>query len=92
MVERFRRTLLGGGAKSSEGYQVRFNSRSSIEYRDATGRVLIGAEGLTGGGLALYPEQMILKSGRPPLDILDFRERVISRIRLAAEFLGIPLS
>lgn len=90
MAETFRRTLLGGGAKSSEGYAVRFNSRTSVEYRDATGVVLIGAEP-TLEGLTLYPDQMSVRSGAPPLEEPVFRNEIMSRVRRVASFVGLPI-
>ncbi len=91
MTERFKRTLFGGGAKSTDGYQVRFNNRSSIEYRDASGVVLVGAEGLATRGFAFYPEQMSVGSGAPPIDDPGFRALVIARVRKVSDFLGTPL-
>lgn len=90
MAETFKRNWFGGGATSSEGYKVFFNSHSSVEYRDASGILIVGAEG-TAGGMALFPDQMSVRSGRPPLDDVAFREEVIRRIGRVARFVGFPV-
>jgi hypothetical protein len=61
--ERFTRTLLGGGAKSAEGYRVYFNSKSSVEYVDRNLKIFVPAEGLSEGRrMAIYPEEMRIGS------------------------------
>ena len=93
MAERFRRTLFGGGARSSDGYVVLFNSRSSIEYRDAVGKVIVSAEGLaTPRTLALHAECMWCDSQEGALmDDEARRIQIIERLRKAASFCGLNL-
>jgi len=63
--------------------------RASVEYKDTSGVVIVGAEWLITGEIALYPEQMSAASGAPPIQDAAFRALVIARIRVIANFLGI---
>lgn len=90
MAEHFRRTFFGGGAKSNEGYVVRFNSRSSIEFQDDTGKVFVSAEGLVGSkSMAIYPQDMKVGSRNGSrLDDDSRRTWVLTRVEHAAAYLG----
>jgi hypothetical protein len=88
--ERFRKTLFGGGAVSTGGYRVFFNSRSRVEYIDGSTRIYVSAEGLAGKKvMAIYPDDMRVGSidGKLISDAI-FRERIFQRVRRAGTFLG----
>jgi hypothetical protein len=93
MAERFKKTWLGGGAKSTDGYVVLFNSRSSIEYRDREGKVIVSAEGLTiPHTIAIYPDDMRLSSlGGKQVEDEARRLRILERVHKAAAFRGLKL-
>jgi len=88
--ERFRTTLFGGGARSSAGYKVFFNSRSYVEYVDGRTRVFVSAEGLAPPmTIALYPEEMRVGSiTGPSLTDEALRQLIIERVRRAGRYLG----
>ena len=93
-TERFTRTLFGGGARSSLGYAVFFNSNTLVEYVDGAMKIFVSAEGIAPRmTLALYPENMTVGSpGGPELLDRELRQRVLSRVRGAGQFLGWDLS
>ena len=77
-TERFTKTLFGGGAQSTLGYRVFFNSRTSIEYVDGATKLFVGVELLTPRmTMALYPEYMTVGSpdGSMLADKLSARRR-----------------
>ncbi len=81
--------MLGGGARSNEGYVVLFNHRTWIEFRDALGKVFIGAEMLVPPQTAaLDPKETRVGTTQGPL-LQDERRRryVLERVRRAAAFL-----
>jgi hypothetical protein len=88
--ETFRKTIFGGGAASSDGYKVFFNSKTSIEYVEAETRIFLGAELLVEKKtMAIFPEEVHLET--PDGNLANdgaLRERVLQRIKRAAAFLG----
>ena len=92
--ERLRRTLFGGGAKSSCGYRVYFNSRTSIEYVDRTNKIFVSAEALASRmSVAIYPDHMTIGTPNGPRLADDARRSlVVQRVHRAARFLGWDIS
>jgi hypothetical protein len=88
--ERFRKTLFGGGARSTLAYSVFFNSQTSVQYVDKAMKIFVGAEGLAPRmTMALYPEYMTVGSPNGPM-LADeaLRQTVLERVRRAGQFLG----
>jgi hypothetical protein len=90
-IETFKKTIFGGGAISSDGYRVYFNSPTHIEYVGDDGtKVFVGAEGLAQKqAMAIYPNEMRIGSPNGSL-ITDsaLRDRVLERVRRVGAFLG----
>ncbi|MDR3510186.1 MAG: hypothetical protein P4L73_00995 [Caulobacteraceae bacterium] len=89
-TERFSRTLFGGGARSTLGYAVFFNSDTSVQYVDGATKIFASAEGLAPRmTMALYPERMTVgSSDGPMLGDEGLRQMVLERVRGAGRFLG----
>jgi hypothetical protein len=88
--ETFRRTLLGGGARSSLGYKVFFNHQNWVAYVDGSLKAFVFVEVLVGSkSLALDPVGIHVGSTKGPrLEDDSVRERIIDRVRRAGAFLG----
>jgi hypothetical protein len=72
---------------------VYFNSRSHVVYRDRASKIFVSAEMLAVPRTwAVFPEDVRVGSVDGPQSADEgFRQSVLERVRLAAQFLGITL-
>jgi hypothetical protein len=90
LPEKLRKTGFGSAVKSTLGYKIIFNNRSSVTYIDKYIKIFIAVDGLSDSrSRVLYPNYMTIGSPKGPLLMDDrLRKLVLERVRGAGQFSG----